>query len=107
MLSRIGNNSTIQFRQKACPPLRALFRWVTPCLFLGSLCLFALISPPASAQDDLKIIITPEPGEGVEIRRMSETQVQLLIRSERDLLRPQGTIGDVDVGELSPLNTAN
>jgi hypothetical protein len=62
---------------------------------------------PEVAADTPEIIVDPEPGSGIEVKQIGPNQVQLRLSQERQLLRPQGTLGNVNLGDVSPLNPAN
>jgi hypothetical protein len=85
------------------PLVAGLGNRAAACL-VGVYLSLALLSSPAIPTETPEIIVTPEPGGGVEVRKIGPNQVQLLMRQERQTLRPQGTLGSVGLGELSPLN---
>lgn len=72
----------------------------------GTFLFLATTAVPVFPAETSKIIVDPEPGQGFEIRQIGPNQIQLHMSRERQTLKPQGTLGSVGLGDLSPLNPA-
>jgi hypothetical protein len=86
-------------------PVTVLGNRVAACL-VGVLFSLASMAMPVMSTETSEIIVEPEPGQGIEVRHVGPNQIQLHMRRERQTLGPQGTLGNIGLGNISPLDPA-